>query len=181
VVCDQIPKVDYRTLLDKYVDCCFALQVLTLLASAVAYDCADMPLVGPHVNLIFFSLEFLAAALFHEWMFVRLHNHELDIESWVKAAGPDTAAEQLAKARKASRLVWAIVRIFGSNGHEDLNDGHVVEDDAEHFSTFGASIVANSASNLIKKQLIQDKIEEHQVFYFKFDSMEILQPLCYVC
>jgi hypothetical protein len=163
VVCDQIPKVDYRTLLDKYVDCCFALQVLTLLASAVAYDTVDVAVVGPYVNTIFFVLEFLAAALFHEWMFVRLHNHYLDIESWIAAAGTSLESlKQASKARRASKLVWAMTKLFGES-HDDFNDGHIVDNDAEHFSTFGANIVANSAASMIKKQIIQEKIELQQV------------------
>jgi hypothetical protein len=34
VVGDAMPKVDYRTLVDIYVDTCFYLQVLTMLANA---------------------------------------------------------------------------------------------------------------------------------------------------
>lgn len=161
-MCDQIPKVDYRTLLDKYVDCCFALQVLTLFASAIVFDCAELPLIGPYVNSVFFLLEFLAAALFHEWLFVRLFNHELDIENWIAAANNPDEGAKAPKMRRASKLVWALTKCLGAY-NEDFNDGHLVDNDAEHFSTFGASIVGNNTANLIKKQIIQDKIEEQQV------------------
>ena len=38
VVGDAMPKVDYRTLVDIYVDTCFYLQVLTMLANAGAAE-----------------------------------------------------------------------------------------------------------------------------------------------
>lgn len=39
VVGDAMPKVDYRTLVDIYVDTCFYLQVLTMLANAGQCQC----------------------------------------------------------------------------------------------------------------------------------------------
>jgi hypothetical protein len=83
VVSDQIPKVDYRTLLDLYVDVCFLLQVITLFMSTLVFNGAHIPLVGQYLNEAAFVVELIVVYLFHEWMLTRLINHEVDIERWL--------------------------------------------------------------------------------------------------
>ena len=143
-----------------------------MLASAVVYDTVSMPIIGPYVNTLFFLLEFVTAGLFHQWMFVRLFNHELDISNWVKASKftdsikPEEDPTTLSPT--IQRLGSYLVRLFEyswPNADHDFDDGFFDpndSDDAEHFSMFGASIVQTTAGNL-KKQAIQASIELNQV------------------
>jgi hypothetical protein len=50
---DAMPKVDYRTLVDIYVDTCFYLQVLTMLANAGQYFSVYEELLGAMSYLIY--------------------------------------------------------------------------------------------------------------------------------
>lgn len=89
VVGDAMPKVDYRTCVDIYVDTCFYLQVLTMLANAIVEKYQDVEFLGAtgrHLNLIFFILELVAAFCLHEWLIINLWNHRADIEEWVEAS-----------------------------------------------------------------------------------------------
>jgi hypothetical protein len=89
VVGDAMPKVDYRTCVDIYVDTCFYLQVLTMLANAIVEKYQDLEFLGPlgrYLNLIFFLLELVAAFCLHEWLVINLWNHRADIEEWVEAS-----------------------------------------------------------------------------------------------
>mmetsp|Transcript_23398 Transcript_23398/g.22536 ORF Transcript_23398/g.22536 Transcript_23398/m.22536 type:complete len:803 (+) Transcript_23398:414-2822(+) len=107
VVGDAMPKVDYRTCVDIYVDTCFYLQVLTMLANAIVEKYQDVEFLGPigrYLNLIFFLLELVAAFCLHEWLVINLWNHRADIEEWVEASKkPFPTVEIEEKEEKAQR------------------------------------------------------------------------------
>lgn len=88
---DHIPKVDYRTLLDTYLDFCFYMQLLTMFATVlVHYVHSGLPTPDPvlaeQLNLAIFAIELAAAYVFHEWIYYKFCNNELDIEHWVQRA-----------------------------------------------------------------------------------------------
>ncbi len=87
VVSDQLPKVDYRTLVDVYVECCFILQAMTVFATAAVTFWSDTNISYCNgyitLNSILFTIEFLIFLFLHDWIYIRLHNHEIDIKKWL--------------------------------------------------------------------------------------------------
>ena len=87
VVSDQLPKVDYRTLVDVYVECCFILQAMSVFATAAVTYWSDMNISYCDgyitLNSILFTVEFLIFLFLHDWIHIRLHNHEIDINKWL--------------------------------------------------------------------------------------------------
>jgi len=89
VIGDHIPKVDYRTLLDIYLDFCFYLQLVTMFATVLVHwvhsngAINNAPLLAERLNWAIFMIEFVVAYIFHEWIYFKVSNNELDIEHWV--------------------------------------------------------------------------------------------------
>ncbi len=87
VVSDQLPKVDYRTLVDVYVECCFILQAMTVFATAAVTFLSDFNISYCDgyvtLNSILFTIEFLIFLFLHDWIYIRLHNHEIDVQKWL--------------------------------------------------------------------------------------------------
>lgn len=88
VIGDHIPKVDYRTLLDTYLDFCFYLQLFTMFATVLVHwvyssEAMGGPLIAERLNWAFFAVELVVAYIFHEWIYFKVCNNELDIEHWV--------------------------------------------------------------------------------------------------
>lgn len=86
---DHIPKVDYRTLLDTYLDFCFYLQLVTMFATVLVHwvrsseVITNAPVIAERLNWCIFATELIVAYIFHEWMYFKVCNNELDIEHWV--------------------------------------------------------------------------------------------------
>ena len=83
---EAIPKVEYRTLLDIYLDICFYLQMFTMVITMVVYTCNENIILATCLNWFFFIVEFMAAIMFHQWMYYKVYNHDIDITHWVDAS-----------------------------------------------------------------------------------------------
>lgn len=83
---DAIPKVDYRTLLDVYLDFCFYLQMFTMVVTMVVYTFHENVMLATGLNWVFFIFEFTVCVLFHEWIYYKYLNHDIDVSHWVEAA-----------------------------------------------------------------------------------------------
>lgn len=107
VVGDQLPKVEYRTLVDVYVETCYFLQVFTVVSNALVchfnqyYQDVQFPqqlllLFPPSyhwilINYVTINNTCLCAQLFigillHDWLFTRLYNHDIDKKHWLEDA-----------------------------------------------------------------------------------------------
>ena len=87
VVCDELPKVNYRTVVDIFIEISFWLQFLTILATTVIYTFRETPeflygIIG--LNSFFFVLEIMICLVFGDWFYKRLHNHMIDIQIWMQ-------------------------------------------------------------------------------------------------
>jgi hypothetical protein len=127
VVSGQIPKVGYRTLLDRYLDFCFYMQFLAAIATAIVCEGHALPIIGPYLNISFFMVELILTVLFHEWLFVRLGNHRMDINEW------------LAEAKRANEL-------------QADNDHSSNDRDYSTSSIFGNPLATSASLRRLKKQ-----------------------------
>ena len=87
VVCDELPKVNYRTVVDIFIEISFFLQFLTILATTIIYSFRETPEFFYGVvslNSFFFVLELSICVVFGDWFYKRLHNHMIDIQVWMQ-------------------------------------------------------------------------------------------------
>lgn len=106
VVGDSLPKVNYKTLADVYIDYCFYLQAITILMHSIItkfqneplsldylpYTCAlDIPgavlrgsanFLGDWLNTALFAANFIAGVALHVWIYATLAEHNVNIEAW---------------------------------------------------------------------------------------------------
>ena len=51
-----------------------------MFATVLIHEAHDAAVVGPWLNTGFFSLQLLVAAIFHQWLYVRLVNLDMDVQ-----------------------------------------------------------------------------------------------------
>jgi hypothetical protein len=88
---DQLPKVNYRTLVDWYIDCCFFIELWIVGGNifVMIYQNKDENCTNSftnNLNHLFLYLSFLFTILFHAWLFIVLSLHYDDISSWTDSA-----------------------------------------------------------------------------------------------
>uniref|UniRef100_A0A7S0XBM5 Neurotransmitter-gated ion-channel transmembrane domain-containing protein n=1 Tax=Chromulina nebulosa TaxID=96789 RepID=A0A7S0XBM5_9STRA len=102
IVSSHMPNVDYHTMVDIYLDCCFLLQVLTLFTNCIlkylqsisTYTCYITPtifhwfieLFFNSLNIQFFILQVFMFLMLHLWIFLTLSEHREHVEQWINKA-----------------------------------------------------------------------------------------------
>lgn len=87
VIGDSLPKLQYPTLCDKYIDFCFYLQILSILSFLIIYEATFIEVegvgnLGDLLNEVAFSVQLFATVAFHYWLGWRLNLHTVDINLW---------------------------------------------------------------------------------------------------
>jgi hypothetical protein len=79
---ERLPKVPYRTLIDKYVDASFMTQIFTVISTVLVenYEEKDLWLVGENLNLWFFVIQASLFTLFHIYFCYELYQYNLEID-----------------------------------------------------------------------------------------------------
>lgn len=174
MVSGQIPRVDYLTILDIYVYFCFFSQLAAMFSSALVCSFFEYPVVGPWLNTALILFQLVSAVLFHEWIYVHMKNHYIDITQWVAAANRENeknaeyalqgfitdAPTQPFSGPGSGKLKSWVKQLWNryTNKHEDDKV------DASHFTTFGASSVIGASLNHQKvKAQLESEIQEKKV------------------
>ena len=120
VIGDHIPKVEYRTLLDIYLDFCFYMQLLTLFVSVVVFWFSYIPPFANSLNFVIFSIEIGAAYLFHDWLHAKIMNNEIDIEHWLDLSKvPDDTQKTTAAPADAIKTSSSATTVGAAAGASD--------------------------------------------------------------
>ena len=87
VIGDSLPKLQYPTLCDKYIDFCFYLQILSILSFLLIYEATLIEVegvgnLGDLLNEVAFSVQLFVTVAFHYWLGWRLDLHTTDINLW---------------------------------------------------------------------------------------------------
>ena len=87
VIGDSLPKLQYPTLCDKYIDFCFYLQILSILSFLLIYEATFIEVegvgnLGDLLNEVAFSVQLFVTVAFHYWLGWRLDLHTTDINLW---------------------------------------------------------------------------------------------------
>ena len=99
VVGNELPKLQYRTLCDQYVDFCFTMQIIAIGSFLVVYEFNTIEIeggignLGALLNELFFSLQLFATGVFHYWLSSRLRDHVIDMNVWRKILVPEHERE----------------------------------------------------------------------------------------
>lgn len=62
------------------------MQLLTFVTTVIVYAFRDDIFWARTINHGVFAIEFVSAFIFHEWMYIRLLNHEENVQHWVEAS-----------------------------------------------------------------------------------------------
>jgi hypothetical protein len=128
VVGNKLPKLQYRTLCDRYVDFCFFLQIVSIASFMLIYELSfyeveDVGNLGSLMNEVAFSFQLIATIYFHHWMMMRLNDHALDMETWqdvLKTAEERQSAKKHRPLRKVSDIVGCKFIAISNNYRLDL-------------------------------------------------------------
>lgn len=94
VVGNLVPKLQYRSLCDQYVDFCFTMQIVGIGSFLIVYEYAHVEVsgignLGSLLNEVFFTLQLGATIVFHYWLAWRLQVHATDMNKWCTILLPD--------------------------------------------------------------------------------------------
>lgn len=99
VVGNELPKLQYRTLCDQYVDFCFTLQIITIGSFLLVYYWSSHEMdgvgnLGALFNEVAFSFQLYATVAFHYWLAWRLKVHSADMNMWIEILKPEESRVQ---------------------------------------------------------------------------------------